>query len=57
MLIRKMTLEDIPMAVEIEKQCFSLPWSAKSFEDSLLRDDTIFLVCVEETEKENERSI
>ena len=45
MLIRRMTLEDIPAVVEIEKQCFSLPWSEKSFEDSITREDTIFLVC------------
>ena len=48
MLIRKMTMEDIPFVVEIENQCFSLPWSAKSFEDSLAREDTLFLVCVED---------
>ena len=47
MLIRRMTAEDIPAVVEIEKQCFSLPWSAKSFEDSISREDTIFLVCEE----------
>ena len=47
MLIRRMTLEDIPSVVEIEKQCFSLPWSENSFVDSLNRDDTIFLVCEE----------
>lgn len=47
MLIRKMTVSDIPFVVEIEKQCFSLPWSEKSFEDSLSREDTIFLVCVD----------
>ena len=45
MLIRRMTVEDIPSVVEIEKQCFSLPWSAKSFEDSISREDTVFLVC------------
>ena len=44
MLIRNMTLEDIQAAAEIEKQCFSQPWSEKSFEDSISRDDTIFLV-------------
>lgn len=48
MLIRRMTLEDIPAVVEIENQCFSLPWSKKSFEDSLSREDTIFLVCEDE---------
>ena len=45
MLIRRMTLEDIPAVVEIENQCFSLPWSEKSFEASVSREDTIFLVC------------
>lgn len=45
MLIRKMTLEDVREVVSIEKQCFSLPWSEKSFEDSISRNDTIFLVC------------
>ena len=50
MLIRRMTLEDIPAVAEIEKQCFSLPWSEKSFEDSISREDTIFLVCEEEEE-------
>lgn len=48
MLIRRMTAQDVEAAVEIEKQCFSLPWSAKSFEDSISRDDTIFLVCEEQ---------
>ena len=50
MLIRKMTSRDIASAVEIEKACFSLPWSEKSFEESLTRDDTIFLVCEETVE-------
>jgi ribosomal-protein-alanine N-acetyltransferase len=40
--------EDIPAAVEIEQGCFSRPWSAQSFTDSLSREDTLFLVCVEE---------
>ena len=48
MLIRRMTMEDIPSVVEIENQCFSLPWSEKSFEDSLSREDTLFLVAEEE---------
>ena len=47
MLIRRMTIEDIQAVVEIEKKCFSLPWSEKSFEDSISREDTIFLVCEE----------
>lgn len=47
MLIREMTLEDIPQAVEIENLCFSMPWSEKSFEDSIIREDTLFLVSEE----------
>ena len=46
MLIRNMTAEDISAVVEIEKECFSLPWSEKSFAESIAREDTIFLVCV-----------
>ena len=45
MLIREMRLEDIQAVAEIEKKCFSLAWSEKSFEESITRDDTIFLVC------------
>lgn len=52
MLIRKMTLEDVREVVSIEKQCFSLPWSEKSFEDSISREDTIFLVCVDSQKDE-----
>ena len=47
MLIRRMTIEDIQAVVEIEKKCFSSPWSEKSFQDSISREDTIFLVCEE----------
>ncbi|MBQ2901637.1 MAG: ribosomal protein S18-alanine N-acetyltransferase [Agathobacter sp.] len=47
MLIRKMTLEDVEAVVQIEQECFSLPWSEKSFVDSISREDTIFLVCEE----------
>ena len=45
MLIRRMTMEDIPQVVQIENACFSQPWSESSFRDSLSREDTIFLVC------------
>ncbi len=49
MLIREMTVADIASAVEIETQCFSIPWSEKSFQESIAREDTLFLVCEEET--------
>lgn len=45
MLIREMTLQDVPAVAEIEKACFSLPWSEKSLVDSVVREDTMFLVC------------
>ena len=45
MIIRKMTFEDVKTLAKIEKECFSLPWSEASFEDSLAREDTVFLVC------------
>lgn len=48
MIVRRMTLEDIPRVVQIEEECFSVPWSKKGFEDSLKRTDTVFLVCEEE---------
>ena len=48
MLIREMTLQDVPAIAEIEKACFSLPWSEQSLIDSVTREDTMFLVCEEE---------
>ena len=51
MLVRKMTVDDVAAVSEIEKACFSLPWSAKSFEDSITREDTIFLVCEVDAEE------
>jgi ribosomal-protein-alanine N-acetyltransferase len=44
MIIRKMTPSDVPQVAAIEAQCFSLPWSAQGFLDSIAREDTIFLV-------------
>lgn len=44
MLIREMCPNDILQTACIEKECFSMPWSEKSFADSLKREDTVFLV-------------
>lgn len=41
--IREMKEEDLPQVTEIEKKCFSLPWSEKSYRDFLQREDTVFL--------------
>ena len=45
MLIREMTLQDVTAVAEIERECFSLPWSEQSLMDSVVREDTVFLVC------------
>ena len=48
-VIRKMQKSDLIQVCEIEKDNFSLPWSEKSFLESMGREDTVFLVaCVEE---------
>lgn len=57
MLIRRMTLEDIVSVVAIERKCFSLPWSEKSFEDSISREDTLFLVCEDDEKMQEETSL
>ena len=54
MLIREMTMQDVPAVAEIENQCFSLPWSEQSLRDSVTREDTMFLVCEENSAKEDE---
>lgn len=48
MIIRRMTPEDVPDVAGIENECFSMPWSEKSFLDSIGREDTIFLVGVDD---------
>ena len=47
MLIRRMSITDVPRVAEIEKACFSMPWSEQSLRDSVEREDTLFLVCEE----------
>ena len=49
-LVRKMQLEDLPKVCEIEKENFSLPWSEKSFLESMERCDTIFLTALVDEE-------
>lgn len=45
-LVRKMIPEDLGAVCEIEQENFSLPWSEKSFCDSMKRDDTVFLTAL-----------
>lgn len=48
MQIRKMTSSDVEQVVKIEEDTFSIPWSARSFLDTLERLDTIYLVAEDE---------
>ncbi len=52
--IRRMTAEDIPQAVEIEKMCFSEPWSEGSYRSCFAGDGTQswFYAAVREKEPE-----
>ena len=45
-IVRKMQPEDLSQVCEIEKENFSLPWSEKSFLESMERADTVFLVAL-----------
>ena len=45
-IVRKMQPEDLLQVCEIEKDNFSLPWSEKSFLESMERNDTLFLVAL-----------
>ena len=47
-IIRKMQPEDLAEVCKIEKDNFSLPWSEKSFWESMEREDTVFLVALED---------
>lgn len=49
-VIRRMKASDLAQVCEIEKENFSMPWSEKSFLESMEREDTVFLVAEEDTE-------
>ena len=49
-VIRKMLSADLSQVCEIERDNFSLPWSEKSFLESMGREDTVFLVACEKEE-------
>lgn len=46
MEIREMKQEDIEAVCEIERRCFTKPWSRESFVKAYQRDDTVYLVCI-----------
>ena len=45
-----MTREDLPAVAELEKICFSEPWSLAQLSDSLHRQEYTFLVATEEAD-------
>lgn len=44
-IIRQMEKKDIEQVEKIEKEIFSIPWSAHSFEDAAMTKENIYLVC------------
>ena len=48
MTIREMNALDIGEVAALEAEVFSMPWSAQGFEDTLCREDVLFLVAREE---------
>ncbi len=47
-MIRHMTRQDIVQLAELEKQCFSDPWSLSAFEYELKNPLSLWLVCVDD---------
>ena len=45
--IRKATRDDIPALCALERECFSMPWVEKSFEDFFSLDFTAALAAVD----------
>ncbi len=50
MIIRTMQKGDVAAVAALEAQIFSMPWSVAGFEDTLPREDVIFLVAYEQDE-------
>lgn len=46
--IRQMEMDDLEEVMAIENSLFSVPWSETGFFSFLIRDDTLFLVALEE---------
>lgn len=46
LMIREMLPEDLKTVCRIEAENFSVPWSEKSFLESMEREDTVFLTAV-----------
>lgn len=47
-LIRRMTLDDIPAVAVMEKETFTDPWSEKVYRETLAIEDVVYLVAVDD---------
>lgn len=48
LIIRKMKAQDIEEIVNIEKECFSLPWSFQSLMNEIKNNNAYFVVAIKE---------
>lgn len=48
--IKKMQEKDIEQVSRIERLCFSMPWSAKAFEEAIKKPDALYLAASEDEE-------
>lgn len=48
-VIRKMTLEDVPEVAMLEQEIFTDPWSENVYRQTLMLDDTAYLVVCNES--------
>ena len=46
--VRPMCESDLDILVELEQQCFSIPWSRQALKDELSNEHAVFLVCEDE---------
>jgi ribosomal-protein-alanine N-acetyltransferase len=51
MTIRRMTLDDIPQVIEIERASFPIPWSENSFRNELTQNEHAYFFVAEEAQQ------
>lgn len=51
MIIRPMELRDVEAVAEIERICFTTPWSEKAYRDTLANENALYLVAETEDTK------
>lgn len=45
---QQMTINDLDAVSEMEKRCFTMPWSREDYENALSREDTVYMVAKED---------